>query len=73
MPADVQGRVEAGDLAPSVAYEVSRLDDADAQREVAGRVVAEGLKRDEVVEVVREASGRSARGGKAKGRGAARA
>jgi ParB family transcriptional regulator, chromosome partitioning protein len=70
LPADVQGRVEAGELAPSVAYEVSRLDDAEAQREVAGRVVAEGLQRDEVVEVVREASGRSAGGGKAKGRGA---
>jgi ParB family chromosome partitioning protein len=63
LPCTVQDRVEAGDLAPSVAYEVSKLDDPDAQREVAERVVRENLSRQEVVEAVR----RSAR---PKGRGA---
>ena len=32
----------AGELAPSVAYEVSKLEDPDAQREVADRVVGRG-------------------------------
>jgi ParB family chromosome partitioning protein len=56
LPAAVQDRVEAGELAPSVAYEVSKLDDPDAQAEVAARVVAEGLSRSETVEAVRKAS-----------------
>jgi len=68
LDADVQERVEAGALAPSVAYEVSKLDDPEAQREVAGRIVAEDLSRAEAIEAVK-AAGRSS-GGKAKGRGA---
>jgi ParB family transcriptional regulator, chromosome partitioning protein len=67
LPGDLQERVESGELAPSVAYEVSRLGDAGRQREVAARVVGEGLSRTEAVEVVRRATGR---GGSAKGRGA---
>jgi ParB family transcriptional regulator, chromosome partitioning protein len=70
LPAEVQGRVEAGELAPSVAYEVSRLDDPGAQREVAGRIVAEDLNRTEAIEAVKEAAGRSSG---AKGRGASKA
>jgi hypothetical protein len=53
-----------------VAYEVSRIDDPDAQWEVAGRIVAEDLSRAEAIEAVREASGRSVRSAGVKGRGA---
>jgi ParB family chromosome partitioning protein len=67
LPAEVQEQVTAGTLAPSVAYEVSRLDDADARRDVAARIVAEGLNRSEAAEVVRKAA-KSPTG--AKGRGA---
>jgi ParB family transcriptional regulator, chromosome partitioning protein len=70
LPEAVQSRVEAGELAPSVAYEVSKLDDPIAQAEVAARVVAEGLSRAETVEAVKRAASRPrAGGGKAKGRG----
>ena len=75
LPEDLQGRVELGELAPSVAYEVSRIGDPEAQREVAARVVAEGMNRSEVVEAVRRSGGRSTvkrdgkgRGGKGKAR-----
>ena len=69
LPEDLQDRVTAGELAPSVAYEVSRLERPDQQREVAARVVEEGLSRAEATEVVRRAAGRP---GKAKGRGVAK-
>jgi ParB family chromosome partitioning protein len=72
LPAAVQERVESGQLAPSVAYEVSRLDDPDTQAEVAARVVAEGLSRAETVEAVKRAASKPRAGG-AKGRGAAKA
>jgi ParB family transcriptional regulator, chromosome partitioning protein len=73
LPADVQGQVEAGTLAPSVAYEVSKIDDPAAQRSVAGRIVAEDLSRAEAIEAVREVSGpirvrSKGRGAKAKPR-----
>jgi ParB family chromosome partitioning protein len=69
LPAAVQERVESGELAPSVAYEVSRLDDPEAQRKVAARVVSEGLSRAETVEAVRRAASKPKAGG-AKGGGA---
>jgi ParB family chromosome partitioning protein len=59
LPEDLQGRVEAGELAPSVAYEVSRLESQDDQRTVADRVMAEDLNRAEAVEMVRQAADRS--------------
>lgn len=72
LPEDLQGRVEAGELAPSVAYEVSRLEGRDEQRALAERVVSEDMSRAEAVEVVRQAAGRSTvkRGQAGKGRGA---
>lgn len=70
LPEDLQGRVEAGELAPSVAYEVSWLEGPGQQREVATRVVEEGLNRAEATEVVRRAAGKSTR---PKGRGAGKA
>lgn len=63
LPEPVQAAVERGALPPATAYELSKLDDAEAVTEVAGRVVAEGLSRSEAVAVVRERSrkGRGAR------------
>jgi ParB family chromosome partitioning protein len=53
LPAEIQERVERGELAPSIAQEVARLDDATIQAEIAERVVTEKLTRGEVAEVVR--------------------
>ena len=62
LPAAVQTDVEAGRLAPSVAYEVSRLDSPEEQADLAGRVVAEKLTRDQVADVVKaRKEGRGAR------------
>lgn len=69
LPEDLQGCVTAGELAPSIAYEVSRLESPEQQREVAARIVDEDLSRAEATEVVRRAADRP---GKAKGRGTAR-
>ncbi len=52
LPADIQAQVEEGLLSPSSAYEVSRLADAGAQRDLADRIVTGGLKRDEAGEAV---------------------
>lgn len=68
LPADVQEKVTAGTLAPSVAYEVARLEDPEQQREVAALVVQNDLSRAEAVEHVR----RVAKAPK-KGRGGAKA
>jgi ParB family chromosome partitioning protein len=69
----VQEQVEAGKLAPAVGYEVSKLERPEDQVQVAGRVVAEKLTRDQVAAVVREKSGRPARtkAAAAKGKGTA--
>ncbi len=68
LPPSVQDSVEQGALPPATAYEVSKLPTAEAQAEVAGLVVAEGLSRAQAVDVVRR---RSRPAGK--GRGPARA
>jgi ParB family chromosome partitioning protein len=52
LPESVQRSVEQGTLAPSVAYEVAKLDDPTAQAEVAEAAVAHGLTRCEVTETV---------------------
>jgi ParB family transcriptional regulator, chromosome partitioning protein len=53
LPEGVQTQVEAGRLAPSVAYEVSRLDSPEEQAELAHRVVADKMTRDQVADVVK--------------------
>jgi ParB family transcriptional regulator, chromosome partitioning protein len=69
LPEPIQERVDAGALAPTVAYEIARLPDAEAQTELAARVEAEGLNRREATEAARKAM---PRGGKvSKGRGVA--
>jgi ParB family chromosome partitioning protein len=67
LPAAVQEKVEAGSLAPSVAYEISKVDDPDEQAELAARVVDEGLNRSETIRAVRQRSAKPS-----KGRGALR-
>jgi ParB family chromosome partitioning protein len=53
LPAPVQEAVEQGTLAPSIAYEVTRLEGPEAQAAMARAATAEGLTRDEVVRAVR--------------------
>jgi ParB family transcriptional regulator, chromosome partitioning protein len=53
LPAQVQEAVEQGALAPSIAYEVARLEGPAAQAAMARAATAEGLTRDEVVQAVR--------------------
>ena len=52
LPDDVKHQVSAGTLAPSVAYEVSKLEDPADQREVVQEVVAGRLSRDDAVAAV---------------------
>jgi ParB family chromosome partitioning protein len=52
LPEDIQEQVDHGVISPSSGYEVSRLKDEDSQRELAARIVNEGLKRDEAGEAV---------------------
>ena len=53
LPPDIQEMVDTGRLAESAAYEISRLDGEQAQRELA--LAAEGgkLNREKIVEAVR--------------------
>ncbi|CAN5620141.1 hypothetical protein BH23PLA1_BH23PLA1_40150 [soil metagenome] len=69
LPEDLQGRVERGDIAPSVGYELSKLDDSQAQAEVADRIIKEGLTRGEAVQTIRQMEGRPKTGKAKKGRG----
>jgi ParB family chromosome partitioning protein len=72
LPATVQDRVERGELAPSVGYELSKIGDADAQSEAAERIVAGNLSRAAATEVVRKTASRGGAGGRStrvKGRG----
>lgn len=64
LPDQVQTAVDAGAIAPDVAYQISRVDDPQAQAELAELVVAEGLTRGDVTKAVQRARP------KAKGRGA---
>jgi ParB family chromosome partitioning protein len=69
LPAAVQEQVEQGTLAPATAYELSKVEDPEAQRALVERVVSKGMNRAEVVEAVRRASKPKGRAGaKAKGK-----
>ena len=57
-------------MPPATAYEISKVEDQAAQAELAARVVAEGLSRQETVAEVRRAAGRPTT--KAKGKGTTR-
>ena len=47
LPEDIQAQVDEGMISASSAYEVSRLPSEGEQRELATRIVTEGLKRDD--------------------------
>jgi ParB family chromosome partitioning protein len=64
LPPEVQVDVERGRLAPSVAAEVAKIPDRGEQVEVAAKVMAEGLSRDETAAIVKRTSGKGK--GKAK-------
>jgi ParB family chromosome partitioning protein len=70
LPDTVQESVEAGALAPSAAYELSKVEDPEEQAKLATHVVAAGLSRAETAEVVRRTAGRKTA---AKGRRVAKA
>jgi ParB family transcriptional regulator, chromosome partitioning protein len=65
LPADVQAMVDDGRLAESAAYEISRLKDEDAMRELAGMVVSCRMNRDQVLEAVRQKVGKKSVAAKA--------
>ena len=52
LPEEIQAQVNEGTISASAGYEVSRLEKPEAQRELAGRIVTEGLKRDQTGEAV---------------------
>jgi ParB family chromosome partitioning protein len=58
LPVDVQARVEGGELAATVAAELTKLSDPSLQVKVAQAVVAEGLTRTEVTELVQAVKAR---------------
>jgi ParB family chromosome partitioning protein len=58
LPADVQARVEGGELAATVAAELTKLPDPAIQAEIAQAIVAEGLTRTEVTELVQAVKAR---------------
>jgi ParB family chromosome partitioning protein len=64
LPDDVQTKVEAGELAPRTAYEISKLDDAAEQVALAEQVVAEKMTGEQVVARVKaKKAGKSAPAG----------
>ena len=58
LPAEVQTQVEQGALAATVAHELAKLPGPAVQAEVAQAVVAEGLTRSEVTELVQAVKAR---------------
>ena len=53
LPTPVQERVDAGDLAATVAHEIARLPGAEIQEEVARVVIDRGMARGEVEDLVK--------------------
>ncbi len=67
LPDDVAAKVEAGEIRPTAAYEISKLQIADEQREVAELVVSEGLDfKATAAEVARRKASQSSKGRGAK-------
>src|SRR3954453_19452616 len=54
LPESVQTHVEGGTLPPATAYEISKLEDEEAQAALAARVVREKLSRQDTARAVRE-------------------
>ncbi len=71
LPEELQQQVDAGIVSASAASEVAKVKDDDARREIAGKIAAGELTRDETVEVVRrETAALKGRGGATKRGGA---
>ncbi len=69
LPEDVAARVDSGEIKATAAYELTKLNIADDQREVAERVVSDGLDhKATVAEVTRRRTRSAQAGGKAKTR-----
>jgi ParB family chromosome partitioning protein len=58
LPEDVQTLVESRSVPESTAYEISRMPDAESQRELAAAVADRRMKRDAVAEAVRSRIGK---------------
>jgi ParB family chromosome partitioning protein len=71
LPTAVQGSVDGGQLAPSIAYEISKVEDAAEQEALAAEVVAGKLNRAETAEAVRRRKA-AGQGGRRAARGKAR-
>jgi len=52
LPADIQEKVVEGKLAPTVAYEITKIDDPDSQRQVVEEVIARKLSRREARDAI---------------------
>ncbi|MDR3638663.1 MAG: ParB/RepB/Spo0J family partition protein [Isosphaeraceae bacterium] len=70
LPAPVQSAVDNGELPASTAYEISKVEDPEAQAELAAWVSAKGLTRSETAAAVRQVA--VSRKGRPKGKGAGR-
>ena len=67
LPEDIAAQVDTGEIKATAAYEISKLQIADDQRELAGRIVAEGLDhKATAAEVTRRRKARSS--GRTKGK-----
>ena len=69
LPAPIQEKIDAGELAASVGYELSKLDDPAKQAELAGRVATERLSREATVAEVRRLKATGGKRSKTGGRG----
>ncbi|HEU5118117.1 MAG TPA: ParB/RepB/Spo0J family partition protein [Isosphaeraceae bacterium] len=69
LPEGLQAQVEEGSLAPTVAYELSKVEDAAEQATLAEGAIAGRFTRDEVKERVRQGGSGKGRGGARKGAG----
>ncbi len=65
LPEPIQQDVDSGAIGPDVAYQLSKVDDAREQADLASRVVAGSIRRDELQDRTRSvASPRQGRGGR---------
>ena len=69
LPVDLQEQVDSGVVPASAAAEVAKIEDDGARREIAGRIAAGEMTRDEAVREVRQATNRAVKSGTGKGKG----
>jgi ParB family transcriptional regulator, chromosome partitioning protein len=55
---DIMAKVDDGQLPSSLAYEMTKLEDEEEQREIVNRVINEGLSRDEARDTVKQKLGK---------------